>query len=46
MRKGFKVSYEIIMVLILAVMIAVFGILTNGLFFRPATMIGCTADVA
>lgn len=46
MRKGFKISYEVIMVLILVAMVVAFGILTKGLFFKPSTMIGCTADVS
>jgi len=45
-NKGFKISYELIMVFILIGMIIVFGALTGGLFFKPSTMIGCTSDVA
>lgn len=46
MKKGFKISYEVIMVLILIAMVVAFGVLTKGLFFKPSTMIGCTADVS
>lgn len=46
MRKKFKISYELVMVLILVLMIVVFGLLTGGAFFKPSIMIGCTADVA
>ncbi|MGM9537076.1 MAG: ABC transporter permease [Candidatus Onthomonas sp.] len=46
MRKKFKLSYELVMVLILVLMIVGFGLLTDGAFFKPNIMIGCTADVA
>lgn len=46
MRKKLKMSYELVMVLILILMIAVFGLMTDGAFFKPSIMIGCTADVA
>lgn len=46
MRKKFKMSYELVMVIILVLMIIAFGLLTNGAFFKPSIMIGCTADVA
>ncbi|MCD8051579.1 MAG: ABC transporter permease [Clostridiales bacterium] len=46
MRKKFKVSYELVMVLILVAMCLLFGVLTDGLFLKPKTMIGCTSDVA
>ncbi len=46
MRKKFKLSYELIMVLILIVMIFVFGGLTGGKFLKLSTIIGSTSDVA
>jgi len=46
MRKKFKVSYEIIMVIILIAMIFAFGALTGGKFLKLSTMIGSSADVA
>lgn len=46
MRKKFKISYEIVMILILVLMCLVFGALTGGLFLKPKTLIGSTADVA
>lgn len=46
MRKKFKVSYELVMVIILIAMALVFGWLTGGKFLKPKTMIGCTSDVA
>lgn len=46
MRKKLKISYELIMVLILIVLALIFGVLTNGKFLKPETLIGCTADVA
>ncbi len=44
--KKVKISYELVMVFILAAMILIFGGLTDGIFLRLSTMIGCTADVA
>ena len=44
--KKVKISYELVMVFFLAAMILIFGGLTDGIFLRLSTMIGCTADVA
>lgn len=46
MKRKFKLSYELIMFLILAGLIVVFGFLTDGIFFNPAVILGTTSDIA
>ena len=50
MKKKFKVSYELIMVIILIVMVAAFGVIVGGKFANPVklvtTMVNATTDVS
>ena len=46
MKRKMKISYEFIMFLILAALIVLFGILTGGIFFDPAVILGTTSDIA
>lgn len=46
MKQKMKISYEFIMFLILAALIVLFGILTGGIFFDPAVILGTTSDIA
>lgn len=46
MKRKIKLSYELIMCLILIALIVVFGLLTNGIFFNPAIILGTTSDIA
>lgn len=46
MKKKIKISYELIMVLILVALIVLFGILTGGIFFSPGVILGTTSDIA
>lgn len=46
MKGKVKISYELIMFLILAALVVLFGILTGGIFFNPSVILGTTSDIA
>lgn len=47
MKKGFKISYEWIMIFILIGLILLFGVLVqDGIFFSPSVILGTTSDIA
>ena len=46
MKRKMKISYELIMFLILAALVVMFGVLTGGIFFNPSVILGTTSDIA
>lgn len=46
MKKKFRISNNVILFIILILLIILFGVLTDGIFFRPNVLIGTTSDIA